>query len=93
MLQADVSPESETAFAFDIGWLDKRFTKIDNFAVGTKDVARVFAPRLDDSAPPVELTMAARCEVEWVLQGMEEVATPDTRLEVIHTKRFDPYHE
>ena len=56
-------------------------------------MARVFAPRVDDSAPPVELTMAARREVKWVVQGIEEVAAPDTGLEVIHTKRFDPDHE
>ena len=56
-------------------------------------MARVSAPRVIDSAPPVELTMTAGREVEWILQGMEEVAAPDTRLEVVHTKRFDPDHE
>ena len=76
-----------------MGGFDERFTKIDNFAVGTKDVARVFAPRVYDSAPPVELTMTAGREVEWVVQGMEEVTAPDTRFEVVHTKRFDPDHE
>ena len=56
-------------------------------------MARVFAPRVYDSAPPVELTMTAGREVEWVVQGMEEVTAPDTRFEVVHTKRFDPDHE
>ena len=56
-------------------------------------MARVFAPRVDDSAPPVELTMAAGRKVKFVVRGMEEVAAPDTGLEVVHTKRFDPDHE
>ena len=56
-------------------------------------MAREFAPHVDDSAPPVKLTMTARREVKWILQGMEVVTAPDTRLEVVHTKRFDPDHE
>ena len=56
-------------------------------------MARVSAPRVIDFAPPVELTMTAGREVEWILQGMEEVAAPDTRFEVVRSKRFDPDHE
>ena len=53
-----------------------------------------FTQRLVDSAPPVEMTIAAGREVQWILQGMEVVTAPDTRVEVVGlTIRFYPNHE
>ena len=54
-------------------------------------MVRGLTQRVVDFAPPVELSITARSEVQLIARGEEVVTAPDTRVEVVfHTRRI-PY--
>ena len=64
------------------------YTKIHRSTVRTAYTALGFVPRVEGSAPPMVLTIAAVGEMEWVCEGMKELSAPDTRVAVVYTVWF-----
>ena len=64
------------------------YTKIHRSAVGTAYTALGFFPHVECSALPMVLAIAAVGEIEWIIQGTEELSAPDTRVAVVYTVWF-----